>query len=329
MKTFLPLTGLTRRTLGVALLALAAAAPAWAQDYPTQPIRLIVSFPPGGAADVIGRTIATGLSEAFKHNVIVENRPGANGNIGADAVAKAAPDGYTLLMSSGGTITANPFLFSKMSFDPEKDLTPVASAAVVRPYLMVHPSLPVNTVQEFIAYARANPGKLSYGSAGNGSSLHLAGEMLKRDAKIEATHVPYRGAAPALNDLLAGQVHFMFDSGPGLKHAEAGKLKLLAVGSPQRAPQQPHTPTLAESGLAGFDADTVFGIYAPAGTPPAIVNKLNAEINKVLRTPQAVAAINAIGADIQTMSVKEFADRQRADRARLGAFIKQAGIKLD
>lgn len=328
MTTWISFAALTRRALCAALLGVAAASAA-AQDYPTQPIRMIVSFPPGGAADVIGRAIATGLSETFKHNVIVENRPGANGNIGADAVAKAAPDGYTLLMSSGGTITANPFLFSKMSFDPEKDLTPVASTAVVRPYLMVHPSLPVNTVQEFIAYARANPGKLSYGSAGNGSSLHLAGEMLKREAKIEATHVPYRGAAPALNDLLAGQVHFMFDSGPGLKHAEAGKLKLLAVGSPQRASQQPNTPTLAESGLAGFDADTVFGIYAPAGTPPAIITKLNAEINKVLRTPQAVAAINAIGADIQTMSVKEFADRLRAERARLGAFIKQAGIKLD
>jgi tripartite-type tricarboxylate transporter receptor subunit TctC len=329
MKTSFPLAGPTRRILGAAMLALATVAPAWAQDYPTQPIRLIVSFPPGGAADVIGRTIATGLGEAFKQTIVVENRPGANGNIGADVVAKATPDGYTLLMSSGGTITANPFLFSKMSFDPEKDLTPVASAAVVRPYLMVHPSLPVNSVQEFIAYARANPGKLSYGSAGNGSSLHLAGEMLKRDAKIEATHIPYKGAAPALNDLLAGQVQFLFDSGPGLKHAEAGKLKLLAVGSPQRASQQPNTPTLAESGLTGFDADTVFGIYAPAGTPPAIITKLNAEINKVLRSPQAVAAINAIGADIQTLSVKEFADRQRADRARLGTFIKQAGIKLD
>ncbi|GIX23252.1 MAG: hypothetical protein KatS3mg122_0483 [Caldimonas sp.] len=199
----------------------------------------------------------------------------------------------------------------------------------MRPYLVVHPSLPVNTVQEFIAYARAHPGKLSYGSAGIGSSLHLAGEMLKRDAKIEATHVPYRGAAPALNDLLAGQVHFMFDSGPGLKHAQAGKLKLLAVGSAQRSPQVPHVPTLAESGLPGFDADTVFGVYAPAGTPTAIVNKLNAEINKVLRTPQAVAAIHAIGADILTMSVSEFVERQRAERARMGAFIKQAGIKLD
>ncbi|WP_019561953.1 Bug family tripartite tricarboxylate transporter substrate binding protein [Caldimonas manganoxidans] len=329
MKTSTSLAGLIRRALCAALLGVAAAASVPAQDYPTQPIRLIVSFPPGGAADVIGRTIANGLGEAFKQTIVVENRPGANGNIGADAVAKAAPDGYTLLMSSGGTVTANPFLFSKMSFDPEKDLTPVASAAVVRPYLMVHPSLPVNTVQEFIAYARANPGKLSYGSAGNGSSLHLAGEMLKRDAKIEATHVPYRGAAPALNDLLAGQVHFMFDSGPGLKHAQAGKLKLLAVGSAQRSPQVPHVPTLAESGLPGFDADTVFGVYAPAGTPTAIVNKLNAEINKVLRTPQAVAAIHAIGADILTMSVSEFVERQRAERARMGAFIKQAGIKLD
>lgn len=329
MTTSQPIAGITRRVLCAALLGAAAAAPALAQDYPTQSIKLIVSFPPGGAADVIGRTIATGLGEAFKQNVIVENRPGANGNIGADAVAKAPPDGYTLLMSSGGTITANPFLFSKMSFDPEKDLTPVASAAVVRPYLMVHPSMPVSTVQEFIAYARANPGKLSYGSAGNGSSLHLAGEMFKREGKIQATHIPYKGAAPALNDLLAGQVQFMFDSGPGLKHAEAGKLKLLAVGSLQRASQQPKTPTLAESGMPGFDADTVFGVYAPAGTPAAIVNRLNAEINKVLGSPKAVEAIHAIGADVQALSVKEFADRQRADRARLGAFIKEAGIKLD
>ncbi|MCX7661038.1 MAG: tripartite tricarboxylate transporter substrate binding protein [Caldimonas manganoxidans] len=328
MKISISQTGWTRRAVCAMLLGMVAG-PVLAQDYPTQPIRMIVSFPPGGAADVIGRAIATGLSEAFKQNVIVENRPGANGNIGADAVAKSAPDGYTLLMSSGGTITANPFLFSKMPFDPEKDLIPVASAAVVHPYLVVHPSLPVNTVQEFIAYVRAHPGKLSYGSAGIGSSLHLAGEMLKRDAKIEATHVPYRGAAPALNDLLAGQVHFMFDSGPGLKHAQAGKLKLLAVGSAQRSPQVPHVPTLAESGLPGFDADTVFGVYAPAGTPTAIVNKLNAEINKVLRTPQAVAAIHAIGADILTMSVSEFVERQRAERARMGAFIKQAGIKLD
>ncbi|WP_337878178.1 tripartite tricarboxylate transporter substrate binding protein [Caldimonas sp.] len=328
MKISISQTGWTRRAVCAMLLGMVAG-PVLAQDYPTQPIRMIVSFPPGGAADVIGRAIATGLSEAFKQNVIVENRPGANGNIGADAVAKSAPDGYTLLMSSGGTITANPFLFSKMPFDPEKDLIAVASAAVVHPYLVVHPSLPVNTVQEFIAYVRAHPGKLSYGSAGIGSSLHLAGEMLKRDAKIEATHVPYRGAAPALNDLLAGQVHFMFDSGPGLKHAQAGKLKLLAVGSAQRSPQVPHVPTLAESGLPGFDADTVFGVYAPAGTPTAIVNKLNAEINKVLRTPQAVAAIHAIGADILTMSVSEFVERQRAERARMGAFIKQAGIKLD
>ena len=323
---------LTPRRATLALLAgvaLAAALPAAAQTFPTKPIRLVVNFPPGGAADVIGRAVANAMSESLKQQIVVENKPGANGNIGAADVAKAPADGYTLLMSSGGAMTVNPFLYKQMPFDAEKDLTPVASVARVLVFLMTHPSVPVSNVAEFVAYAKANPGKLTYGSAGQGSSPHLAGEMFERQAGFHAVHVPYRGAAPALTDLLAGQVQFMFDPGPGLKHAADGKLKLLAVGSPQRSSQVPNTPTLAESGFPGFDADTVFGIYAPGGTPPAVVAKLHEEVNKALATPAVQQAIKGIGGEVMAVSRQAFIDRQNADRARFGKFIQEAGIKLE
>jgi tripartite-type tricarboxylate transporter receptor subunit TctC len=197
--------------IGAALLSAQAMAQAW----PDKPIRLIVNFPPGGVADTLARAIAPGVSEMLKQPVVVENRPGANGSIGADAVAKAPPDGYTFLVSSGGAMTVDPFLYPNLPYDTQKDLTPVASLAVVRVFLLVHPSVPAKTLNEFLAYARANPGKLSYGSAGSGSSPHLAGEMMNRAANINATHIPYKGAAPALNDLLGGQVQFMFDPGRG------------------------------------------------------------------------------------------------------------------
>lgn len=270
---------MTPRRIAVASLVAVAAmgfsapysvAPVAAQAYPNKPLRMIVNFPPGGAADVMGRAIAQTVSESLKQPIVVENRPGANGNLGADAVAKSPGDGYTLLMSSGGAITVNPFLYAKMPFDADKDLVPVASVARVLVFLVTHPSVPANSVAEFVAHARANPGKLSYGSAGSGSSPHLAGEMFKRQAKFEATHVPYRGAAPALTDLLAGNVQFMFDPGPGLRHVKEGKLKLLAVGSAKRSAQLPDTPTMAEAGMTGFDADTVFGscVTIAAGVLP-------------------------------------------------------------
>jgi tripartite-type tricarboxylate transporter receptor subunit TctC len=306
------------------------ALPAQAQGaYPDKPIRLIVNFPPGGAADVIGRAVAQQLGESLKQQVVVENRPGANGNIGADAVAKSAADGYTLLLSSGGAMTVNPFLYPSMPFDPVKDLVPVASAARVLVFLMAHPSVPAADAKAFFAHVKANPGRLSYGSPGNGSSPHIATEMMKRQLGLFAVHVPYRGAAPALTDLLAGQIQFMFDPGPGLRHARDGKLKLLAVGSSKRSSAAPDAPTLAELGLAGFDADTVFGFYAPGATPPALVERLHGEINKALATPRVQEVMKGIGAEPMIVSRQDFMARQDADRARFGAFIKEAGIKAD
>lgn len=319
----------TRRAVLAGAASLALAGGALAQAFPAKPLKLVVNFPPGGAADVIGRALAVQLAEQLKQQVVVENKPGANGNLGADAVAKSPADGYTLLMSSGGAVTVNPFLYTKMPFDAEKDLVPVASVARVLVFLMTHPSVPANNVKEFIAHVKANPGKLSYGSAGSGSSPHLAGEMMKRQAGLFAVHVPYRGAAPALTDLLAGQVQFMFDPGPGLRHAKDGKLKLLAVGSPKRSSQVPEVPTLAESGLPGFDADTVFGIYAPGGTPAPLVAQLHDEINKALAAAKVVEVIKGIGGEQMAVSRQEFIDRQNADRARFGAFIKEAKIAVE
>ena len=320
----------TRRfALGLGLAATLATPAAFAQAFPNKPLKLVVNFPPGGAADVIGRALAQQLGDQLKQQVVVENRPGANGNIGADAVAKSPPDGHTLLMSSGGAMTVNPFLYTKMPFDPEKDLVPVASAARVLVYLMTHPSVPVNSLAEFVAYAKANPGKLSFGSPGNGSSPHLATEMFKRQAGFQATHVPYKGAAPALTDLLAGQLQFMFDPGPGLRHAKDGKLKLLAVGSPRRSSQVPDTPTLAELGVTGFDADTTFGLYAPGGTPAALVAQLHDEINKALAAPKVLEVIKGIGGEPATQSRADFIAGQNRDRDRFGAFIKEIGLKVE
>ena len=320
----------TRRATLALAAAMAFASPAaFAQAFPNKPVRLVVNFPPGGAADVIGRALAQQLGTQLQQQVVVENKPGANGNIGAEAVAKSPGDGYTLLMSSGGAVTVNPFIYKQMPFDAEKDLLPVASVARVLVFLMANPTLPVNTAQEFISYAKANPGKLSYGSAGSGSSPHLAGEMMARQVGLQATHVPYKGAAPALNDLLAGQVQFMFDPGPGLRHAKEGKLKLLAVGSPKRSSQYPDTPTMAEVGLPGFDADTIFGIYAPNGTPAAVITQLHGEINKALATPAVGDVIKRIGGEVSALSRSEFIDRQNKDRERYGKFIKEIGLKVE
>ncbi|MFN0184872.1 MAG: Bug family tripartite tricarboxylate transporter substrate binding protein [Aquabacterium sp.] len=322
------------RRLWLAAAALAALGPlampaAVAQAFPSKPLKLIVNFPPGGAADVIGRALAQQLGDQLKQTVVVENRPGANGNIGAEAVAKSPADGYTLLMSSGGAVTVNPVLYTRMPFDAERDLVPVAAAARVLVFLVAHPSLPVSSAQDFIAHARTNPGKLSFGSPGNGSSPHLAGEMFKRMAKFEATHVPYKGAAPALTDLLSGQLQFMFDPGPGLRHAKEGKLKLLAVGSPRRSSQVPEVPTLAEVGMAGFDMDTVFGIYAPGGTPAALVTQLHDEINKALATPRVADVVRSIGGEPATSTRADFIASQQRDRERFGAFIREIGLKVE
>ena len=318
-----------RRTLLMAVTAAAWASTAQAQAWPAKPIKLVVNFPPGGAADQIARAVGVPLAEALGQPVVIENRAGANGNIGGEAVAKAAPDGYTLLMSSGGMVSVNPHIYARMSFDPARDLVPVASAARVLVYLLVRPDLPAQNIAEFLAYLKANPGKLSYGSPGNGSSPHLAGEMMKSQAGVFAVHVPYRGAAPALQDLLAGQIDFFFDPGIGLNQVRAGKLRLLAVGSPKRSPAFPEAPTLAEAGLKGFDADTVFGFYAPAGTPAEVIARLNREINRILLTPPLRERMLAIGGEALPLSPEQFHQRAIDDAKRFGAIIKERGIRGD
>ena len=322
---------LTKRkaTLALVLAACSSLSFAQAPTWPTKPLRVIVNFPPGGAADQLARAIGQPLQDALGQPVVIENRAGANGNIGGEAVAKAPNDGYTLLMSSGGMVSVNPHLYAKMAFDPTKDLIPVAAAARVLVFLEVKPTLPVNNVKEFLAYMKANPGKLSFGSPGNGSSPHLAAEMMKAQTGMYAVHVPYRGAAPAMQDLLGGQLDFMFDPGIGLQHVKSGKLKLLAVGSSKRSPLFPDVPTLAESGLQGFDADSWFGFYAPAGTPPDVVSRLNREINKALGTQAVKDRISAIGGIPAPMSPSDFNLRASIDSTRFGALIKARGIKGD
>ena len=316
------------KATAIALLALGSATGALAQTWPDKPLKVVVGFPPGGAADQIARLVSTPLAAALGQPVVVENRAGAHGNIAGEAVVTSPADGYTLLLSSGGMVSVNPHL-SRMSFDPVKDLTPVASAARVLVYLMARPTIEAKSVQELFAYAKANPGKLTYGSAGNGSSPHLAGEMLKSQAGIFTVHVPYRGAAPALTDLMGGQIDYYFDPGIGLSHAKAGRTKLLAVGSLKRSPQFPDVPTLDEVGLKGFDADTVFGFYAPAGTPPAVITRLNTEINKVLATAAVKDRITALGGDALPLTPAEFGQRGLEDSKRFGAIIRERKITAD
>jgi tripartite-type tricarboxylate transporter receptor subunit TctC len=323
---------LLRAILGACLTAtgLTVAMPASAQSgFPSRPLRVIANFPPGGAADLIARAVSAPLSEALGQPVVVENRAGANGNLGGEAVARSAPDGYTLLLSSGGMVSVNPHIYPKMSFDPARELLPVASAARVLVFLVARADLPVADVAEFLAYTKARPGKLSFGSAGNGSSPHLAAEMMKSQAGLFAVHVPYRGAAPALQDLLAGQIDFYFDPGIGLSQVRAGKLKLLAVGSLRRSPMFPDTPTLDEAGLKGFDADTVFGFYAPAATPPEVVTRLNIEINRALATQAVTERIRALGGEPVPQSPAQFGARIAEDSKRFGAIIRERNIRGD
>ncbi|HRH90196.1 MAG TPA: tripartite tricarboxylate transporter substrate binding protein [Rubrivivax sp.] len=319
---------LIRLTALVLACALGASA-AHAQAWPSKPLKVVVNFPPGGAADQIARAIQPGLQTALGQPVVVENRAGSGGNVGGDAVAKSPPDGYTLLMSSGGMVSVNPHIYAKMSFDPAKDLMPVAAAARVLVFLVVRTENPARDFRAFIADLKANPGQRSFGSPGNGSSPHLATEMMKARSGTFAVHVPYRGAAPALTDLLGGQIDFLFDPGIAIPHVKSGKLRMLAVGSPQRSPLFPDVPTLDELGLVGFDADTIFGFYAPAGTPEAVVARLNSEINRILATPALQERIQALGGVPAPMSPAQFAAKAAEDSRRFGAIIKERRISGD
>ena len=319
---------LHRWVLGVSLALVAALASA--QTYPTKPIRLVVPFPPGGATDILARDVAQKLTEAWGQSVIVDNRPGAGGNIGSELVAKSAPDGYTLEMGTVGTHAINASLYAKMPYDHVKDFTPVILVAGVPNVLVVNPALPANSVAELIAYAKANPGKLNFASSGNGTSIHLSGELFKVMAGVQITHIPYKGSAPALQDLLGGQVQMMFDNlPPSLPQIKAGKLRALAVTSLTRAPALPDVPTLAESGLPGFEASSWFGILAPAGTPAPIVAKLNAEIAKWLATPEAKEKLAKQGANAAGGTPDDFAKHIAAETAKWAKVVKDSGAKID
>ncbi|WP_137917677.1 tripartite tricarboxylate transporter substrate binding protein [Hydrogenophaga sp. 2FB] len=318
---------LASASAGMLLLAMPGAA--LAQAWPSKPVRIVVNFPPGSSPDVLARAISQPLQQALGQPVIIENRAGASGMIGAEAVAKAPADGHTLLMTAGSAITTNPFIYASMPYDTEKDLTPVAAVARIVLFLEAKASLPVKDAKEFLAYLKANPGKLSYASAGNATGLHLAGEMLKSQAGVYALHVPYRGSAPALQDLLAGQVDFFFDPGIGLTHVRADKLRLLAVAGMRRSAAFPNVPTLDEVGLKGFDAGQTHGFYAPAGTPAPVVERLNREINRILAMPAVKTQIETIGAEATPLTVQQFATVMADDSKRYGAIIKERQIKAD
>jgi len=303
---------------------------AGAQGYPAKPIRIVVPFPPGGATDILARAVAQKLTDAWGQAVVVDNRPGAGGNIGSEIVAKAAPDGYTLEMGTVGTHAINASLYAKMPYDHVKDFAPVILVAGVPNVLVVNPSLPVSSVQELIAYAKANPGKLNFASSGNGTSIHLAGELFKVMAGVQMTHIPYKGSAPALQDLIGGQVQLMFDNlPPSLPHIKAGKLRALAVTSATRSSALPDTPTIAESGLPGFEASSWFGVLAPAGTPPAIIARLNAEIGAWLASAEAKEKMLALGANIGGGSPEDFARHIAAETAKWQKVVKASGAKVD
>ncbi len=312
-----------------ALLCLAlAGGEVAAQTYPTKPVRLVVPFPPGGFADVYGRVLAVHLGNTFGQSVVVENRSGAGGNIGADVVAKSAPDGYALVMGTVGTHAINASLYSKMPYDAIRDFSPVAFVAEAEGLLVAHPSVPANTVPELIALARSKP--LTYGSAGAGTTGHLAGELFKSMAKVDITHIPYKGNVPAITDILAGQVALVFATLPTvLPHVKAGKLKSIAVLGSTRSTALPEVPTMADSGLPGFEVNNWVGVFAPAGTPAAVVGKLNAEILRIMRLPDVQARLAGEGMRFVPMSVDEFAAFAKAEVAHWAPVVRASGARAD
>ncbi len=317
-------------SLSVALALLAPQAGGAADNYPAKPIRFVVAFPPGGGTDIIARVIAQKLSERLAQQVVVDNRPGAGGNIGTDIVAKSAPDGYTMLMGSAGPLAINASLFAKMPFDPIRDLAPVTLAASTPNVLVVHPSLPARTVKELIALARARPGEINFASSGHGTPAHLAGELFNSMAGVKLVHVPYKGAAPALADLLGGQVQLMFSTmPPALPHVKDGKLRALAVTSRKRSPAAPDLPTLDEAALAGFEAITWHGVVVPAGTPTTVIALLNREIVAILHLPEVVERLSGQGAEALGSTPEEFAAYIGSESVKWAKVVRESGAKAE
>jgi tripartite-type tricarboxylate transporter receptor subunit TctC len=297
--------------------------------YPSRPIRLIVPFAPGGSNDIMARLVGQKLSESMGQQVVVDNRAGASGIVGTDLAAKAAPDGYTLLMMSL-TFAVNPSLFRKLPYDTEKDLAPVTLVASAPLMLVVHPSIPAKSVQEFLAYAKANPGKLNFGSGGPGTTPHLAGEMLKMTARIRMTHVPYKGGGPALGDLMGGQIQLMLENIPStLPLAKSGKLRALGVTSLKRSPLVPDLPTLDEAGLKGYEIVGWNGLFIPAGTPRNIVDHLHALTVSALAQPEVKERLATLGAEGFGSSPEEFRAFVKAEIAKWARLVKEAGLKVE
>ncbi len=313
----------------IAVLGFCAATQSAMAAYPDKPITLIVPWAPGGSTDILARAIGQQLTSSMGQPVIVENRPGASGNIGAGLVAKAKPDGYTILIDTMSTLAMNPSLIDNMPFKGAEEFTPIAILANVINTMVINPSVPAKTVAEFIAYAKANPGKLAYASAGNGSTNHLSAEMFKRAAGIEMLHVPYKGGAPAVLDTVANQTQVFFSAGTQtLPHVKSGKLTLLAVTEPRRTSLLPDVPTVAES-LPGYNMSVWYGTYGPAGLPREIVLRLNAEIAKALAVPEVRARMDAMGVEVVSSSPEQLASTLRQDSERFGKIIKELKIKLD
>jgi tripartite-type tricarboxylate transporter receptor subunit TctC len=300
------------------------------QSYPTKPLRFVIPFPPGGPADIFGRTIGQQLSDRWNQQVIIDNRAGAGGNIGADIVAKAPADGYTLLMGFVGTHAINPSLYRSMPYDNIKDFTPVGLVATATIVLVTHPTVHAKSVKELIALAKTKPGEFTFGSPGNGTPQHLAGELFNTMAQVKTTHIPYKGAVPALQDLLGGRISYIFSSmPPALPHMKLGKINALAVTSTKRAAATPELPTVAESGLPGYEVINWYGVLAPAGAPQGIVSKLNAEITRIMNLAEVKERLAAQGAETMTSTPQEFASFIRSETAKWAKVVKFSGARID
>ena len=314
------------RRSALASLAALAAAPAFAQAYPSRPISLLVPWAAGGSTDILARIVAQHLHQSMGQPVIIENRTGASGNIGTLAAARAAPDGYTLLFNTMSVHTMNHALFANMPFDGVKDFSPITLLAYVTNTMVVHPSVPANTVAEFIAYAKANPGKIAYASSGPGSTNHLCAALFEKMAGIEMLHVPYRGGAPAVVDTVGGQCQLFFTAGTqSLEHVKAGKLKLLAVTEEKRSALLPDVPTVAEA-VPGYEMTVWYGAFGPAGLPGEIVARLNSEIARALFLPEVKSRMADIAVEVASSTPDELAARMRADAEKWGGIIKSIGI---
>ena len=318
------------RALALLAMTLCAAPLAFAQQFPAKPIRIVVPFPPGGFSDVFARIIGNEMNKAWGQQVVVDNRPGAGGNIGADIVAKAPPDGYTLCNCTIGTHAVNPTLFSKLPYDPIRDFVAVAFVVEAEGLLVVHPSLPVKTAKELIALARSRPGQLSYASAGAGTTSHLAGEVFKTMTKTNITHVPYKGNVPAITDLMSGQTQMLFATLPTvLPQVNGDRLRGIAVLGSKRSAALPSMPTLAEAGVPGFEVNNWTGLLAPAGTPAAVVSRLNTEVNRIMQLPDVQARLPREGLRHVAMTPQQFGDFVKNEKEKWAPIVKATGAKAD